>query len=68
MDDPEDLDHLIEQYISGGEQLSPVDEAIAPMLATAKLLVQLQTFALPPEFASRLEAFLRARIHKLRRP
>ena len=63
----DDLDQLIEQHLSGGELLPHCAETMAPLLAAAKRLVQLQEMALPPEFAHHLEVSLRARIRHLRR-
>ncbi len=59
----EDLDHLIDQHLSGENQLSSIDDEIAPLLAAAKRLVQLQEISIPPEFAHRLELYIRACAH-----
>lgn len=49
MDAEEYLDHLIDQQVSGENQLSPTDEEIAALLAAAQMLLQLQEIAIPPE-------------------
>ena len=67
MNAQEYLDHLIDQHNYGGKRFAPIDETIAPMLAAARMLVQLQEVAIPPEFAHHLEVSLRACIHNLSR-
>ena len=64
----EDLDHLIDQHVSGENQLSLIDDEIAALLVAAKRLVQLQAIAIPPEFAHRLEVSLRACAHPHKLP
>ena len=46
MNTQEDLDQLIEQRLSGEQQVSPIDEESAFLLVAAKMLVQLQEIAL----------------------
>ena len=48
-----DLNHLIDQRLSGEQQVSPIDEESAFLLVAAKMLVQLQEIALPLDFARR---------------
>ncbi len=67
MQTEEYLDHLIDQHISGENQLSPTDDEIAALLAAAKRLLQLQESAIPSEFAHHLEVSIRARTHNIRR-
>jgi hypothetical protein len=67
MQTKEYLDHLIDQHISGENQLSPTDDEIAALLAAAKRLLQLQEIAIPSEFAHHLEVSIRARTHNIRR-
>ncbi len=57
------LDHLIDQQVYREEQFSPSDDEIAVSLAAARMLVQLQELAIPPEFAHRMELDIRARAH-----
>jgi hypothetical protein len=64
----EDLDHLIDQHVSGENQLSPSDDEIAALLAAAKRLVQLQEIDIPPEFAHRMELSIRACAHPHKLP
>lgn len=65
MNAQEFLDHLIDQHIFGGKRLSLSEGTIAPMLTAAKMLVQLQEIAIPPEFAHHVEVSIRVRIHNL---
>ena len=60
-----DLDQVIEQHLSGSKPLVPGEETMAPLLAAARMLVQVQQLAIPPEFAHHLEVSLRARIRQL---
>ena len=62
-----DLDQVIEQHHPGGQLPVAGDETRAPLLAAARMLVQLQQIALPPEFARHLEASLRTRLRQLSR-
>ena len=60
-----DLDQVIEQRLSEGKPLVPGEETVLPLLAAARMLVQLQRIAIPPEFARHLEVSLRARMRQL---
>jgi hypothetical protein len=62
------LDHLIDQHVSGGNQFSPIDDEIAALLAAAKMLVQFQEIDIPPEFAHRMELYIRACAHPHKLP
>ncbi len=61
------LDHLIDQQISGENQLSPTSGEIAALLAAAKMFIRLQEIPIRLEFTHHLEGSLRARTHHLHR-
>ena len=65
MQAPADLDQVSERRLSEGQPLAPVQETKALLLAAARMLVQVQQIALPPEFARHLEVSLRARMRQL---
>jgi hypothetical protein len=62
------LDHLSDQHVSGENQFSAIDDEIAALLAVAKMLVQLQEIAIPPEFVHRMEVSIRACAHPHKLP
>ena len=67
MNTEEYLDHLIDQHVYKEKQFSTSDDEVAVSLAAARMLVQLQELAIPPEFAHRMELYIRARAHALRK-
>ena len=60
MNPDEYVDRLLEQRERGEKQLPVITDEIAASLAAAEVLTQLRELAVPPEFASYLELYLRA--------
>lgn len=61
----EQLDRLIEQWERGAAPGPVASDEIAARLAAAEVLARLQTIAVPPGFAARLEARIRGRARSL---
>jgi hypothetical protein len=59
------LDRLIERHEHGEERFPVINDEVAGNLAAAEVLTRLRRIDVPPEFASRLELYIRARARNL---
>ncbi|HKF35406.1 MAG TPA: hypothetical protein VKB35_00780, partial [Ktedonobacteraceae bacterium] len=61
MNPEEYVDRLIERRERGEKLLPAINDEVAASLAAAEVLTQLREIAVPPEFSSYLELYIRAR-------